>query len=498
MRKREVLQTTTFGQRVAEDEGNELSAYFVETDQWQRIFAGEIDIVYGPKGSGKSAIYSLLIGREDELFDRGILLVPAERPRGAPVFENIAESDPATSEAEFRNLWKLYFLLLIANRFREYDIQTDAAKRVTVYLEDEGLLPKEFSLQTVVRTALDYVARWFKPQAGEVRVHLDPNTGTPLGVTGKITLTEPNMEQRKQGALSVDRLLELSEMALEESGTQVWLTLDRLDVAFAESEELERNALRALFRVYRDIAQFGHIALKIFLRNDIWQRITNEGFRESSHITRDITISWDRQSLMNLIVRRALHSPNLRDFYGVDEGSTLADFDKQRELFYRVFPPQVDLGGNKPETFDWMLSRTRDGTGITAPRELIHLLSSTRDVQLQRLDVGSGNVQDEALFDRLSLKEALPEVSRVRLDQTLCAEYPDLKPWIMELERAKTQQTLSTLSEIWGCNGEKAQEVASNLVEVGFFERREGKENLVYWVPFLYRDALQMVQGAAE
>lgn len=347
MRKREVLQTTTFGQRVAEDEGNELSAYFVETDQWQRIFAGEIDIVYGPKGSGKSAIYSLLIGREDELFDRGILLVPAERPRGAPVFENIAESNPATGEAEFRNLWKLYFLLLIANRFREYDIQTDTAKRVTVYLEDEGLLPKEFSLQTVVRTALDYVARWFKPQAGEVRVHLDPNTGTPLGVTGKITLTEPNTEQRKQGALSVDRLLELSETALEESGIQVWLTLDRLDVAFAESEELERNALRALFRVYRDIAQFSSIALKIFLRNDIWQRITNEGFRESSHITRDITISWDRQSLLNLIVRRALHSSNLRNFYGVDEGSTLADFDKQRELFYRVFPPQVDLGGEQ-------------------------------------------------------------------------------------------------------------------------------------------------------
>lgn len=145
-----------------------------------------------------------------------------------------------------------------------------------------------------------------------------------------------------------------------------------------------------------------------------------------------------------------------------------------------------------------MLSRTRDGTGITAPRELIHLLSSTRDVQLQRLDVGSGNVQDEALFDRLSLKEALPEVSRVRLDQTLCAEYPDLKPWIMKLERAKTQQTLPTLSEIWVCSEEKAQEIANNLVEVGFFERREAKQSQAYWVPFLYCDALQMVQGAAE
>ena len=34
---------------------------FVETDQWSRIVKGEIDIVRGDKGAGKSAIYSLLI-----------------------------------------------------------------------------------------------------------------------------------------------------------------------------------------------------------------------------------------------------------------------------------------------------------------------------------------------------------------------------------------------------------------------------------------------------
>lgn len=33
--KREVLQATTFGERIAEEERGELSSYFVETDQWQ-------------------------------------------------------------------------------------------------------------------------------------------------------------------------------------------------------------------------------------------------------------------------------------------------------------------------------------------------------------------------------------------------------------------------------------------------------------------------------
>ncbi len=53
MNKRDVLLASTFGKTIAEDEERDLASYFVETDQWRRIFAGEIDVVYGPKGSGK-------------------------------------------------------------------------------------------------------------------------------------------------------------------------------------------------------------------------------------------------------------------------------------------------------------------------------------------------------------------------------------------------------------------------------------------------------------
>jgi hypothetical protein len=66
------------GSAFAEQELDELAEYFVETDQWRRLYAGDVDIVYGPKGSGKSALYSLLVTKQQELFDRGILIVPAE------------------------------------------------------------------------------------------------------------------------------------------------------------------------------------------------------------------------------------------------------------------------------------------------------------------------------------------------------------------------------------------------------------------------------------
>ena len=87
--KKEALERTSFGKRIAEEEVDDLASYFVETDQWRRIFAGEVDIVFGDKGAGKSAIYSLLVSRAEDLFDRGIVLVPAEKPRGTPAFKDL-------------------------------------------------------------------------------------------------------------------------------------------------------------------------------------------------------------------------------------------------------------------------------------------------------------------------------------------------------------------------------------------------------------------------
>ena len=44
------------------------------------MWQDEVDIVFAPKGGGKSAIYSMLVSREGELFDRGIVLVAGENP----------------------------------------------------------------------------------------------------------------------------------------------------------------------------------------------------------------------------------------------------------------------------------------------------------------------------------------------------------------------------------------------------------------------------------
>lgn len=494
--KGELLRQISFGSRVAEEESASLKNYFVETNEWKRVYGGEVDVVYGPKGSGKSAIYALLQERSTELFDNSILYIAAENPRGATAFRELV-TDPPTSEREFQDLWKLYFSSLAAGIFYEYGLESQAARELSKALRERDLLVGKESLADKFKRTFDYVRKNIRATSVEAGVKLDSMTGLPIGITAKVGFDSADTALQKKDE-SPDFLLELANDALAECGFDLWLSVDRLDVAFQDNDALEANALRALFKVYLDMMAYDNMRLMIFLRTDIWRRITESGFREASHITKALTITWTKESLLNLVLKRLLQSSPFVDGYSVDVEQVLSDLGLQQSLFYRVFPGQIDVGEKKPNTLDWILGRTRDGTGHNAPRELIHLLNESREIQLQKFDIGGEHPEGENLFSRSTIKDALKPVSKVRLEQTLYAEYSNLKGYIQKLEKEKATQRLETLSRVWGCTGEEAQKTADKLSEVGFFEKRGTKHVPVYWVPFLYRDALNLVQGEAE
>jgi hypothetical protein len=491
----EVLSACEFGERVAEDEVDALSEYFVETENWKNVYSGKVDIVYGPKGAGKSALYSLLVHRTDELFDRGTILVAGENPRGTPAFQNLSVSPPESEEV-FVSLWKLYLLTLLNNAFTTYGISSKEVEKVRGFLEKEGLADVGKSLGAYVQSALGYVRSFFsrEVEAVEGGLTFDVITQLPNGVSGKITFKEPGQKQREQGFVSVDELFQAADQALDDAGFDFWILLDRLDVAFAENSELEKNALRALFRAYLDLSAFNHVQLKVFLRTDIWNRIIEEGFREASHITKHVTISWNDTSAMNLIVRRFLRNKSILELYGINPEKALKNASEIESIFYKICPEQVDVGEKSPQTFKWLLTRTSDATGTYSPREIIHFLNVLKSEQLKRYENGINPPADEKLFERATYKDALPEVSTVRLEQTLYAEYPDKKKYIEALRESKTDQSNASLAAIWNISLNDAQRVAEELVGIGFFEKRGSSGAHRYWVPFLYRDSLGLSQ----
>ena len=241
--------------------------------------------------------------------------------------------------------------------------------------------------------------RFFVGQSIEGTLNVDPTTGQARGFGGIFTLRQPSAPQRADSFVSADALLALrtrpsqSKISRCGSGSTV-STLPLLTLVI-----LEANALRGLFKVYLDTLQLERVNLKIFLRTDIWRAITEGGFREASHITRRLDISWNEGSLLNLLVRRLLQNADVVALYEVDPETVMGDSNKQRAFFNRLVPEKVDSGRN-PDTYEWMLGRVRDGTGQIAPRELIHLTTRTRDVQVAMLERGDADPPGENLFVR--------------------------------------------------------------------------------------------------
>ncbi|MCB0540694.1 MAG: hypothetical protein KDE33_24470, partial [Bacteroidetes bacterium] len=275
MDKVELIKSIKFGHRIAEDEAEQLAKYFVSTEDWRRLFENEIDIIYGTKGAGKSALYAILDSKKMELFDKTVLLATAENPRGNTVFEGLTSSPP-TSEIEFIRLWKLYFLIITVSVFKEWGVDKDNKKFLEIknILEAANLIPVQKGLKSILKACRDYIKHIANIESLQPGVDLNEATGLPSGVSLKVSFRETSVNEQKNGIWSLESLYDLLEESLNEIGFSLWIAVDRLDVAFSESIDLETNALRALFKVYRDLAIYSQIKIKIFLRDDIWRRIT--------------------------------------------------------------------------------------------------------------------------------------------------------------------------------------------------------------------------------
>lgn len=496
MDPREVLRVVSFGARVAEDETEVLANYFVETDLWHQIWAGGVDIIYGAKGSGKSALYSLLLSRGNDLLVRRIILVAGENPRGATAFRDLT-IDPPASEREAIGLWKLYVLALVQHALAEHAVRSAAADELFDALEREGLTKGTRSLSSVLRRALTYVRRVIRPEAVEGQLVLDPATQLPSGLRGKITFSDTEEQRDGPGMHTVDELLLLANRALAEAGLAIWIALDRLDVAFADAPELETNLLRALFRVYLDLLALPALRLKIFLRSDIWNRLTSKGFREASHITRSMTIDWTRNALLNLIVRRFLHNPIICETWNVSPKLADSSVKEQASFFDRLCPEWIAEDARDVPTFEWTLLHTRDGSKATMPRELIHFFACLRETQAKKLEIGEDDIEFGRLFSGSAFRTSLATVSRARLEQTLLAEHPNQRPWIEKLRGAKALQTPQSLAKLWSLDATDTAARSTTLVDIGFFEKRGTEQAPEFWVPYLYSETLDMDQRPA-
>lgn len=473
------IQRFDVGSRVAEQETEGLKTYFLKTSLWYSILNEEVDVIFGCKGSGKSALYTYLPNEEYELLEKNVHLLLAENPRGTVAFKDLMIVPPK-NEFELKSIWKLYFVILIAQKLTDEHYSDKNFQFVIEKLQDSDLLPRRLSFTAIVKMVRDYIRRinpTFEPNVG-----LDQHSGLINKIGLKISLLEPSTKEADKGVVSVDHLLELLNSSLKQKGENIWLAIDRLDAIFQENFELEATALRTLFQVYIDLQHYDNLRLIIFLRDDIWNRIIEGGFRETSHITKTETIKWDKVSLFNLLMSRIEKNTKLIESFGLNEKSSTL----RNDLFEKIFPSKNKEG--QEFSFDWLLTRIKDGFGNATPRELIQLVSSSIKHELKRVTENSHS--KDSLISIDSLLDGLKETSKTKAE-TVIAEYPGLKTYILRLKGKKPRLKFEDLKDIWGISKKEASIIANNLIKIGFFRNDSPTELYTdLYIPTVFRPYL--------
>ena len=483
---KEVLRSLDLGSSVAEFDDS-LEKYFVENEAFYALVNGKADVIAGDKGTGKTAVYRILQKRFGSIPElKGIEVLAGFNPAGNPIFQKLVQQQ-VLSEGQYVSVWKTYILSLIGNWILEIagEKHSETFVLLNQLLTDTGLRSKDDKPETIFSKIINSIQRVLNPKKAELEFTIS-ETGVPI-ITPRIEFGSSDQPALQE--VPHEQALRLLNDCLDEIDYSVWLALDRLDEAFQGFPNVEVPALRALLRTYLDMLDFPRVRLKLFVRRDLFRKIIGGGFVNLTHINaRKKEIVWGEADLLNLLARPIRDNAS---FLKSISPEPLTD----EQLFYRLFPDKVDKAERKPTSWNWIMSRIRDGNDVKPPRNLIDLVILSREEQIRadartptQFQVGTPVITPE------SLRSGHERLSAQRVEDTLLAESAaDTARLIERFRKSKSEHNIETLAATLGLEGESLNAAIRQLVEVGFLE---GVRD-TWKVPMLYRDGLDVRQGKA-
>jgi len=489
MKVYEILEKIQFGNPVAEYDA-QLQNYFLRTNIFRQVISGSAEVVAGDKGTGKTAIYQHLrhsYKQIPELY--GTEILSGFNLSGEPLFRRLGDEQVLT-EGQYITLWKMYIISLAGN----WLLKNYRGNRSATLIKVESLLSK-IGLLSVDDTAGSVFSRlmgWLRLNATPKAVGMDVSFneyGIPV-FTPKIELGKVEQkEEERVEIISHEEAFEIINSALYEKKVVLWIALDRLDEAFVGRPDIEALALRALIRTFMDM-DYSHLRLKLFVRKDLFRKITRDGFVNLTHVhARQKEIVWNNEDLLGVLFHRLKNNGDIFRRLGINPQKLTPI-----QLFYVMFPQRVYVQG--AETWIWMLNAIRDGNDVKPPRNLIDLCIMAQEEQL-RVETHKEReyAVNQPLIEADTLKKAAVQLSKQRIIDTLLAEYgEDVKIAIRAFQNSKAEHNEQSLSDLFGFDVVATRLVIDVLTSIGFLEKTRGD---VYKVPALYRPGLNITQGKA-
>jgi cellulose biosynthesis protein BcsQ len=437
-------------------EEEDLRRYFYPRKDYKYIFDKTKFLIFGEKGVGKTALFSVLshrnytkalasfCGVDTQEIEKTEWLIGFERDNpNFPPKENF-EALREFKMSEFRNYWMILLLKQIDNDL----------------LENNEFLEEIKSVST----------REIKNIA----------TRTDVGEELHELLTEVNSHLRNQNKT-------------------LTVVYDHLDAVLPVEDGIRGKLVSALLTFYYDnSARFSNIKAKIFLRTDIFNREVNHITDKVKIQNYAVTIDWNYNQLLNIIWKR-IYEQN-KDIYLFNNfrfeqhpvlGSipNISNEEEHKQLLNIIFGKRMG-GNNKAYPYNWVKSHIEDTNNQIHPRTLIKLFSES--AKLQKID-------NETLKDRIirskNIETALEDKVSKQQVAELSEEYPELRPIFDDLSEKvggrspmKEQDLLDGLQEM----GVEPIESIKKLKEIGLMKDYKFSKDKTngYRIPDLYLSGL--------
>lgn len=485
--KTQILRELDLGAIVAEQD-RLLMQCFIQHPVLSEVVLDRKDVVLGAKGAGKSALWKEFTERQAEykpIQDVFIRLVT--NPAGDPEFRDVLRAISAEEfpdDEELRVGWRLYFLAQFWRAVMDIAPPSDARDRINTQLVRLGVIYREAG---GLKTAFAYAL-------AKARALKNLNVEWVKGLS--LEFSESDLRAGgTAAAIPFNDIMNGLNALLANHGIRIWLVLDRLDEIILGDEARENVVLKGLLLAYRDFSDYAQLRIKIFIRDDVYSRVTSLGhFPALTHVRSRAAgpIQWSIEDLLHLVVRRLLVNEDITNLLEVNPEEIRSSEDRKL-VFYSLFPDKVDKG-RAAEGFKWVFDRIVDGTQVATPRDLLSVFDVARMIQIEQIERDSIELPGDQLFTEDTLRKAVRAVAEQNLETRIFAEYPDLVVPIKAFTGGKADHNEETLAGILGPN---YQQILPRLERVGFLYRRTRNEVSMWTVPFFYSFALDIKRGAA-
>ncbi|MEH2390581.1 MAG: AAA family ATPase [Nostoc sp.] len=472
----DIIESLRFPEVNAADPKQDLNLLFQRTTDFERFLDDTTCLIRGRKGTGKTALYWLFLKHKSVAqklahgrLDNTVFLSAHGR---------FQESRPSRDEFQIihqtlqqnRGTWEAFWRAYLLFRCHQENLfNFPKGKKSAKYSELRKIinnLPKE---------------RW---QSESTQVLLELSTNSELRLIVKDAIDILLNEETKNNS------------------QKLWFLYDDLDEDFPEVGGIRQQALTGLFQLVQscDANRLTEIRFKIFLREDIWNRLS---FDNKSHFTgRDIILQWTRIDFLRLALRQAIQSEDFKNlvdrispvaFESIDQATEEA-IDKALELLWG----SRRRGGNRAKNVSrWVYERLTDSSNTTFPRSLSILLKGAKEQELTYKGQSSSKFRTDRLLQGKSLEFGLKKASEKRCEE-IKEEYPDLTKFFDYLKGKLAFLSKEQLQTVWQESAHDIadfEEFASFLSEIGIIEWREKEKR--YKVADIYVYGFEMDRRGA-